>query len=86
MHNEMLDRAAVQSITGLSKDSIYRKMRTGDFPLSIRISARRVFWRSKEIEDWLSNRPRYSYTPGSRGPKSEAPGSDESAGASSVVR
>ena len=38
--------------TSLSKPTIYRRIRAGDFPKSRRISLNRVAWSEREIEAW----------------------------------
>ena len=44
--------------SGLSRSTIYRKMREGSFPEPLRVGVRAVRWREAEIEDWLASRPR----------------------------
>lgn len=43
----------VQKISGLSKASIYRHMKAGNFPSSVRVGGGSVAWRSTDITDWL---------------------------------
>ena len=43
---------------GLSKDTIYRKVRVGDFPAPFRISKNAVAWRTAEVLGWLDSRRR----------------------------
>ena len=43
---------------GLSRTSIYRKMRSGTFPLPVKLGERAVAWRADEIHDWIASRPR----------------------------
>ena len=56
--NQMLRRSEVEARTGLSRSSLYRKMRENTFPLPLQVGARAVRWPSSEIEAWLSERPR----------------------------
>jgi prophage regulatory protein len=53
---KMLKRPHVESITGLSRSSIYAKMENGTFPKSINLSERSVGWLESEIQEWLNNR------------------------------
>jgi len=39
--------------TGLSRSSIYAKVKSGEFPTSIPIGARSVAWRSDHIDQWI---------------------------------
>ena len=48
----------VETRTTLSHSTIYRKMREGSFPESLKIGARAVRWRESEIEAWLEACPR----------------------------
>lgn len=54
----ILRRPEVESIVGLRRTRIDELERTGRFPKRIRLSARAVGWRSDEIEDWITSRPR----------------------------
>lgn len=38
--------------------SIYRRMRTGTFPLPLKLGERAVAWRADEIDNWIASRPR----------------------------
>lgn len=42
--------------TGLSKPSIYRLMRKGQFPLAVKISQRAVGWYEHKIERFIESR------------------------------
>lgn len=55
---QLLTRAQVEQITGLSCSSVYRAMREADFPEPLRIGARSVRWRADEIAAWIDRRPR----------------------------
>ena len=46
----------VLRITGLSRASIYRLLQAGDFPSSVRLTARSIGWHSKDIETWIAAR------------------------------
>ena len=47
--NSVLDR------TGLSRSTLYRRMRDGSFPKQIPISLRCSGWRESAINEWLRN-------------------------------
>ena len=40
--------------TTLSKATIYRLMKSGDFPQNLKLSPRRVVWCDKQIEEWIN--------------------------------
>lgn len=50
----------VKSRTGLSRSSIYAKVRTGEFPKPISIGIRSVGWMESEIQQWIASRIAYS--------------------------
>ena len=50
----------VVKLTGLSKTTIWRRVRSGDFPMPVRLGSlatRSVGWREGEIERWIDSRP-----------------------------
>ena len=50
----------VVKLTGLSKTTIWRRVRSGDFPMPVRLESlatRSVGWREGEIERWIDSRP-----------------------------
>lgn len=56
----LINKRQLLAIVPLSYSSIWDLMRTGDFPLSVRIGSR-VYWRAREIEAWLAALPRSQY-------------------------
>ncbi len=40
--------------TGLSRSSIYKRVKEGTFPKPIQIGERAVGWLESEVEDWLT--------------------------------
>jgi prophage regulatory protein len=46
--------AAVKRRTGLSAATIYRKMATGEFPQTIRLSVNVVAWYESDIDRWVA--------------------------------
>ena len=58
MTTKLLTRQQIEEITGLTRSTIYRLMRSGQFPEPIRIGPRAVRWPQSEIESWIADRPR----------------------------
>ena len=56
-HNKLLKSKQVQELTDLSKPTIYRLMKAGNFPRPVKLSPNRVAWRKAEIMAWLDARP-----------------------------
>ena len=54
----LLTRPEVERRTGLSRSTLYRKMRDGTFPVPLKVSARAVRWRESEIRAYVDSRPR----------------------------
>ena len=50
--------ATVLAATGLSRTTLWRAVKRGDFPAPIRLSARAVGWRRTDVERWLESRPK----------------------------
>ena len=56
----MMRMAEVVQVTGLSKTTLWRRVKAGDFPPPVRfgsLATRSVGWRESEIEGWLNSRP-----------------------------
>jgi predicted DNA-binding transcriptional regulator AlpA len=47
----------VRELTGLSRTTVWRRQKAGDFPAPVVISPGRVGWRESEIVAWASSRP-----------------------------
>jgi len=60
---KILSPKKVQDITGLSKSTIWRLEKKGEFPQRIRTSPMRVGWHEEEILDWKQTRPKASIRP-----------------------
>jgi len=43
----------VLHITGLSRNTVYRRIREKTFPKQIRIGSNSVAWRQSEIDKWM---------------------------------
>ena len=47
--------------TGLSRTTIWRRVRAGTFPAPIELGENSIGWPESEITAWLANRPRRTY-------------------------
>ncbi|MEH3117219.1 MAG: AlpA family phage regulatory protein [Methylorubrum populi] len=45
----------VRSLTGLSRSTIYRKIREGTFPAQLKITIAGAGWHASEIARWVAN-------------------------------
>jgi len=54
---QLLRLPEVARLTGLGRDTIYRYVREGRFPLQRRIGDRASAWRADEIAAWIESRP-----------------------------
>lgn len=52
----LIRRKEVQTKTGLGASSIYAMMKSGEFPLCLNLSERRVAWIESDINQWIANR------------------------------
>lgn len=50
---------AVSAATCRSPASIYRDMKTGNFPKAVRLGKQSVGWRPEDIDAWIASRPTY---------------------------
>lgn len=55
---QIMSKREVVRFTGLSPPTIWRRMKAGDFPLSIQLTPNKVGWFLDEIEVWMESRPR----------------------------
>ena len=55
---QLIDRKAVLEKCSFSKDSLYRLMKRGEFPLAVSIIGTHVGWHKHEVDEWIVNRPR----------------------------
>lgn len=53
---KLLPMTRVIEITSLSKSTVWRALRAGEFPRPIRLSARRLAWVAADIEAWVAGR------------------------------
>lgn len=54
--SKFLGIAEVASLTSLSRASVYRLTKEGDFPKSVSITKCRVAWRQQDIIAWMQSR------------------------------
>ena len=50
---KILKRPAVETLTGLSRSTIYAAMSKGTFPQAVKLGPRAVGWREADIAAWL---------------------------------
>ena len=54
----LLSMNEVEELTGVSKVTIYRRMKADTFPRPVKVGTRAVRWDADEIEQWKSELPR----------------------------
>ena len=53
----LVRRPIVERRVGLSRATIYAKMAAGTFPRPVRIGARAVAWRERDLIEWAESLP-----------------------------
>ncbi len=61
MEARMLRVPEVLARTGLSRTTIWRRIRAGTFPAPIELGVNSIGWPASVITEWLENRPRRTY-------------------------
>lgn len=56
----LLTTREVVELTRLSRVTIHRKRRSGDFPQPLLVSSNRIRWRASDIRGWIDELPHYS--------------------------
>lgn len=56
MADRLIRRPEVESLTGLSRSTIYAWIRSGDFPAPVPLGARLVAWRESDVTAWIEAR------------------------------
>ena len=56
MAEKLLRRPEVESITGLSRSTLYDWMKRGEFPQPVKLGTRLVAWRASDVNAWLESR------------------------------
>ena len=54
MTEQLYRRKEVESLTGLSRSSIYKMMAEGTFPKPVHLTAKAVAWRDSDLNKWIS--------------------------------
>ncbi|WP_069301763.1 helix-turn-helix transcriptional regulator [Neptunicoccus sediminis] len=54
--DRILRQKEVMHLTGLSRSTIYRRIKSGEFPSQIKLTARLVGWRQSDLQRWLDTR------------------------------
>ena len=72
MAEAILRLPAVKARTGLSRSTIYLRIKDGTFPTPVNLGARAIGWLETEIQDWLEGQIRRSRRPAGR-PSRNAP-------------
>ena len=47
----------VQTLTGLSRSTLWRMVKEGAFPKPLRLGKKAIGWRESDILNWLETRP-----------------------------
>ncbi len=61
METRMLRAPEVMARTGLSRSTIWRRVRAGTFPAPVELGVNSIGWPASAITEWLENRPRRTY-------------------------
>jgi prophage regulatory protein len=59
-HHRVIRLNEVKILTGLSRSSIYKKAKLGEFPRPITLGSRSVGWVEQEVINWIIQRITYS--------------------------
>ncbi len=72
MENQMLRAPEVMARTGLSRVTIWRRVRAGTFPAPTELGTHRIGWPASVISASLASRPRRTYGSEAEAPAPEA--------------
>lgn len=61
MNDPMLRAPEVMARTGLSRTTLWRRVRAGTFPPPVELGVNAIGWPASVIEAWLANRPTRTY-------------------------
>ena len=56
MHNEFLRWPRVRQLTGLSRSTVWRLEKNGQFPARRKLSANSIGWSLIELQAWMQSR------------------------------
>ncbi len=59
--DQMLRAPQVMARTGLSRSTIWRRIRGGTFPPPVELGVNSIGWLESSITAWLASRPRRTY-------------------------
>ena len=71
-HDQMLRPTEVMARTGLSRTTIWRRVKAGSFPAPYVLGENSIGWTAQSINDWLDSRPRRTYGAEAEEPAPEA--------------
>ena len=54
MTEQLYRRKEVESLTGLSRSTIYKMMSEGTFPKPVHLTQKAVAWRDSDLSKWIS--------------------------------
>ncbi len=72
MENQMLRAPEVMARTGLSRVTIWRRVRAGTFPAPTELGTNSIGWPASVISEWIESRPRRTYGAEAEAPAPEA--------------
>ena len=59
---KLISAKEVLKLTGYkSRTTLWRRVRAGDFPKPIALSAHTTRWKKKEVDEWINNLPKLQY-------------------------
>ncbi len=61
MQDKMLRPAEVMARTGLSRVTIWRRVKAGNFPAPTELGENSIGWPASVITEWLNSRPHRTY-------------------------
>ena len=61
MSDPMLRPSEVMERTGLSRTTLWRRVRAGTFPPALVLGENAIGWKASAIEAWLASRPQRTY-------------------------
>ena len=53
-HDRFMRLPEVMNVTGLGRNTIYRRMREGSFPHQVKLGPNSVAWLQSAISEWMS--------------------------------
>ena len=56
MQHRFIRLHEVTAVTGMSRSTIYNRMKDGSFPRSYQLGDRLVAWLEKDIENWMTSK------------------------------